>query len=168
MSTRFTLADIVAKAKAGYVLIPGATVSKMETTALPRQSTVKSLRSKGVVNLSTPLRKPQSSALEERFLALWRECGGPALMREVRFYPGRKWRFDFALVRPSLWLAVEIEGGCWSKGRHTRGSGFVKDAEKYLAAFSLGWAVVRLPAPLITRVNLLRIIQRINSPDPTK
>jgi very-short-patch-repair endonuclease len=53
----------------------------------------------------------------------------------------RDWRFDFAW--PDRMLAVEVEGGVWVSGRHTRGSGFVKDAEKYNAATVLGWRVLR-------------------------
>jgi very-short-patch-repair endonuclease len=65
----------------------------------------------------------------------------PAPEREYKFAPDRKWRFDFAW--PARMLAVEVEGGVYSGGRHTRGSGFVKDVEKYNAAAMLGWRVLR-------------------------
>ena len=61
--------------------------------------------------------------------------------REYRFAPPRRWRFDFAW--PDKKLAVEIEGGVWSKGRHTRGKGFINDCDKYNAAVLLGWRVLR-------------------------
>jgi len=61
--------------------------------------------------------------------------------REHKFHPTRKWRFDFAF--PEKMLAVEIEGGVWTGGRHTRGKGFVSDMEKYNAAAALGWTVMR-------------------------
>jgi very-short-patch-repair endonuclease len=65
----------------------------------------------------------------------------PAPKREFRFHPDRKWRFDFAW--PEKMVAVEVEGGTWSGGRHTTGLGFQKDCEKYNAATALGWRVFR-------------------------
>jgi hypothetical protein len=61
--------------------------------------------------------------------------------KEYRFYSKRKWRFDFCF--PSIKCAIEIEGGVWSNGRHTRGSGFIDDCEKYNMATALGWSVFR-------------------------
>lgn len=63
------------------------------------------------------------------------------VQREHRFHKERKWRFDFAI--PSAKLAVEIEGGTWSGGRHTRGSGYQADLEKYNTALAMGWKVFR-------------------------
>ncbi len=85
------------------------------------------------------------SELEETFagqlriLALASEL--PAPVRELAFAPPRRWRFDFAW--PELSLAVELEGGIWSGGRHARGRGIADDAEKYNAAALRGWTVLR-------------------------
>ncbi len=40
-------------------------------------------------------------------------------------------------------VAVEIEGGIWTGGRHTRGKGYQGDMEKYNAAQLYGWKVLR-------------------------
>ena len=60
---------------------------------------------------------------------------------ELQFFEGRKWRFDFALE--TLKVAIEIEGGAFTQGRHTRGAGFIADMEKYNKAAELGWVVLR-------------------------
>ena len=62
-------------------------------------------------------------------------------VEEFRFHPVRRWRFDFAI--PELKIAVEIEGGSWVQGRHTRGAGYQGDMEKYNQAVILGWKVLR-------------------------
>lgn len=54
---------------------------------------------------------------------------------------GRKWKFDFLL---SGRIVFEIEGGVWSRGRHTRGKGFLDDLEKYNTATMMGYHVFRV------------------------
>jgi very-short-patch-repair endonuclease len=54
---------------------------------------------------------------------------------------GREWRADyFVSIKETL---VEIEGSVWTQGRHTRGSGFLKDLEKYNTAAMLGYRLLR-------------------------
>lgn len=61
---------------------------------------------------------------------------------------------------------MEIEGGVWSMGRHTRGSGFVKDMEKYNAAASLGWRVFRFTPKQVRRLEHVPVIlEAIKSKD---
>jgi hypothetical protein len=70
-----------------------------------------------------------------------KELGIP-FMPEYKFHPNRRWRFDYVLDRPN-WTALEIEGAIWTRGRHTRGSGYAKDLEKYREAAALGYRVYR-------------------------
>ncbi len=65
----------------------------------------------------------------------------PAPIREYKFHPTRRWRIDFCW--PVEKLAVEIEGGCWIAGRHTRGTGFQKDMEKYNSLTLAGYSLLR-------------------------
>lgn len=65
----------------------------------------------------------------------------PTPEREVVFHPERKWRFDFGWLH--YWVALEIDGGAWTRGRHTRGKGFISDMEKINEAQLLGWTVLR-------------------------
>lgn len=61
-------------------------------------------------------------------------------IREYKWHPTRRWRSDFCFTDKVL---VEIEGGVWTRGRHTRGQGFINDCEKYNNAAALGWRVFR-------------------------
>ena len=64
----------------------------------------------------------------------------PRPVAEFQFHPARKWRADFAWVAEKV--ALEVDGGTWSGGRHTRGSGWLKDAEKRRAYAALGYLVI--------------------------
>ena len=70
---------------------------------------------------------------------------------EHRFHPERRWRFDFAIMNVETPLAVEIEGGTWANGRHTRGAGFKKDCVKYNHATMMGWRVLRFTTDQVNR-----------------
>ena len=59
---------------------------------------------------------------------------------EWKFHPTRKWRFDYA--RPDLKIAIEIDGGVFTGGRHSGGIGQVKDWEKLNEAAVMGWCVL--------------------------
>jgi hypothetical protein len=75
------------------------------------------------------------------FYAVLKDVGAPLPEAEFRFHPVRRWRFDYAW--PAHKLALEVEGGVWTGGRHTRGAGFVKDMEKYNEAAAAGWRLIR-------------------------
>jgi very-short-patch-repair endonuclease len=77
----------------------------------------------------------------EETLALHLRAAKIPFDREVMFWPGRRWRADFVL--PEHMIIVEVEGGVWSGGRHTRGSGFELDCVKYAHAAILGYRVMR-------------------------
>lgn len=105
-------------------------------------------------------RKPHvSSSLEGKFLGLWRLLaeGWPEPVVEYRFVLDehtqgrtryvtqtkrvRTWRFDFAW--PEQLVAVEMEGGVFTGGAHTRGRDYDADTQKYNASVALGWRVLR-------------------------
>jgi very-short-patch-repair endonuclease len=67
--------------------------------------------------------------------------GLPKPEREFRFDAVRRWRFDFAWLE--FGIAVEVDGGTLSRGRHVRPQGFEADAEKMNAATTAGWKVFR-------------------------
>ena len=104
------------------------------------------------------------SKLESQFLFLWRVAQGPLLEREFRFHPERKWRADFAHVASRT--LIEVEGGIFRRGagRHNRGAGYAKDAEKYLEAVLAGWTVIRLTEKQLDLDFIERIVAWLNTP----
>jgi very-short-patch-repair endonuclease len=104
-----------------------------------------------------------ASRLESRFLLLWRVAQGPALEREVKFHASRRWRADFAHTASQT--LIEIEGGIFlpGGGRHSRGAGYAKDAEKYLEAVLAGWTVIRLTERQLEIDFIERIVAWINT-----
>jgi len=95
----------------------------------------------------------------ERALATqitWSKLPNP--ITEHRFAPPRRWRFDLAW--PERMLALEIDGGSWSGGRHTTGKGFEADCEKYSEAAVLGWRVIRVTPRMVVDGRALGYIER--------
>jgi hypothetical protein len=80
----------------------------------------------------------------------------PEPTREYIFAKPRRWRFDFAW--PAQMVALEVEGGTWSGGRHTRGSGYAADCEKYNTATKLGWRVYRAVGDMVKNGQALELI----------
>jgi len=71
----------------------------------------------------------------------WSNFEMPAPQPEYRFHSCRKWRIDYAWS--DVKLAVELEGGVYSRGRHVRPKGFLGDIEKYNMLTELGWHLLR-------------------------
>jgi len=88
------------------------------------------------------------------FTLVCKETLNLEVVKEYRFHDTRKWRFDYAILGPYM-IAIEVEGGVWSGGRHTRGAGFLGDVEKYNAGTLLGWRIFRVtPDTLMTNKTL--------------
>ena len=88
-----------------------------------------------------PKRRNAEPSRVAQFLKLLASEGLPQPAREYRFDSTRRWRFDLAW--PAWNLACEIDGGIWTRGRHTRGAGWLKDTEKLNAAAVAGWRMLR-------------------------
>jgi hypothetical protein len=78
---------------------------------------------------------------------------------EYKFHPTRKWRFDYAF--PHAMVALEIEGGSWINGRHNRGTGFLRDMEKYNEAGLLGWRIFRVTPQQVKNGQAIVLLERI-------
>lgn len=79
--------------------------------------------------------------------------------QEFEFHPKRKWRADFHLVGKKI--LVEVEGGIWSGGRHTRGKGYIGDMEKYNAATMMGFQVIRFSTDQVKSGHAIQQIEKM-------
>ena len=85
------------------------------------------------------------------------QAGLPEPERQALLIPGRKFAFDLAW-RDHL-LACEVDGGLHSGGRHVRGAGAERDAEKYSLAAVHGYRVLRVSTAMVAdgrAVDLVR------------
>lgn len=78
---------------------------------------------------------------------------------EFKFCEDRKWRFDFVITGAKI--AIEIEGGAFTQGRHTRGVGFINDMEKYNHATLLGWRVLRFTPSQVLDGSAIKFILKV-------
>jgi len=62
---------------------------------------------------------------------------------------GRRWKFDYFL--PEYHLGIEINGGIWTRGRHTRGKGFQEDMMKKNHATMLRYRVLEFSTEDVER-----------------
>lgn len=83
---------------------------------------------------------------------------GPGVRLRLAVTNLKDWRFDFAW--PAQMLAVEVEGGIWVEGRHTRGKGFTEDCIKYNEAALMGWRVLRVVGEWVRSGEALALIER--------
>lgn len=79
---------------------------------------------------------------EYRFAALLTGGIGAGCRERLARAGLQDWRLDFAW--PDQRIALEVEGGVWTRGRHVRPAGFLGDVAKYNALTMLGWRLIRM------------------------
>lgn len=95
---------------------------------------------------------------ESIFFYLLKEAGLPQPEAEVRFDKIRKYRFDYAY--PNIKLAIEIEGGIYSRQSHGSITGILRDIEKYNLATMLGWRVLRIINDQYAKKGTINLIKK--------
>ena len=112
----------------------------------------------GSANKSRQRAKP--SQITDIFTVICKTDLKVECVKEYKFHPKRRWRFDYAI--PDHKIALEVEGGVWTGGRHIRAQGFLGDMEKYNTATLMGWRVFRTtPDDLLKMVTLNMVKQAI-------
>jgi very-short-patch-repair endonuclease len=81
---------------------------------------------------------------------------GYDVVKEYQFHDKRKWRFDYAILDKKI--AIEVEGGVWIQGRHTRPKGFLGDMEKYNTAAQMGWKLLRITPDKLMSLETFEMI----------
>ena len=79
--------------------------------------------------------------------------------QEYKFHPERKWRADFLITGTKI--LIEVEGGIWSGGRHTRGKGYIGDMEKYNSAVMMGFTVLRFSTEQVKAGVAIKQIEQL-------
>lgn len=79
--------------------------------------------------------------------------------QEYKFHPERKWRADFLITGTKI--LIEVEGGIWSGGRHTRGKGYIGDMEKYNFAAMMGFTVLRFSTEQVKAGVAIKQIEQL-------
>jgi hypothetical protein len=102
--------------------------------------------------------KERQAIVKKLFPELCEQSGLPRPVPEYRFAPPRRWKMDYCF--PQDMLAVECEGGVWTNGRHVRGSGFVKDMEKYNTAAAMGYRIIRVTPQQLGESETIDLIRR--------
>jgi hypothetical protein len=98
-------------------------------------------KKKPVIKLK-PKKKGKNSLINAKVLkALILEDFKMDCILEYKFHDTRKWRIDIFI--PDLKVAIELEGGVYTYGRHTRPKGFLADIEKYNKISILGLKLLR-------------------------
>jgi len=99
-----------------------------------------------------------SSRLEEQLDEQIKGAGiAEGMVRELRAIEGRRFRVDFCW--PDHSLAVEVQGGIWTRGRHSRPMGIVKDYEKFNLLTLGGWRILLLTSLDVQSGRGLEMIQ---------
>lgn len=90
-----------------------------------------------------------------------RQYGLPEPAPEYQFHKNRKWRIDWYFEHGNRRVALEVEGGVYTNGRHTRAAGFLKDMEKYNALSEAGIFLLRCTPDELMTTKIFELVKRV-------
>lgn len=114
----------------------------------------KSKKQKEIDKLAAQLKK-------EEFMRRCVEKGLPKPTPEFKFHKVRRWRIDFYFESENKKLALEVEGGVFTQGRHTRGKGFYNDMQKYNQFSVYGIYLIRVMPKELLKEETFDLIKSI-------
>lgn len=80
---------------------------------------------------------------------------------EYKFHSERQWRIDYYFEANGRKVALEVEGGVHTGGRHTNPKGFLNDIEKYNALAVAGIFLVRCTPDTLMNVSTFTTIKQV-------
>lgn len=86
---------------------------------------------------------------------------GITVVKEFMFHDTRKWRFDYAIPIHDgrhTKVAIEVDGGIWTGGRHIRPKGMLNDNEKFNAAAILGWRIIKVTPDALMNISTFEMV----------
>ena len=98
------------------------------------------------------------SDLEELLFQHIKLVGLPLPEREYRFAPPRRYRADFAY--PERKILVEVQGGIYTRGAHSRGTGLERDYEKINLAQLNGFMVFQFSRKMIESGEAITVLEK--------
>lgn len=118
-----------------------------------------------------PAKAKAAPVVPPLFRAALKAAGLPIPVAEYRFHPTRKWRWDYAWTTPVYGpynlgpmtypnLALEVQGGLFVNGRHSRGAALLKEHEKLNEAAVLGWRVLFTTPSRLCHPDTIDMIRR--------
>jgi len=99
------------------------------------------------------------SQLEDLFAFQLDACGLGGYVREAQIIPHRKYRYDF--YYPEANLCIEIQGGVWSNGAHSRPTGITRDYEKANLCVQHGFRLLQFDVKQVKSGDAVEFVRSI-------
>lgn len=107
---------------------------------------------------ATAPRLKSEQSPEDRLAWQLEAANAPTFDRQMRIHPERKFRADFWFSKARL--VVEVDGGGFINGRHSRGTGIERDAEKSALIAAMPARLMRVTPKQINNGSALEWILR--------
>lgn len=136
----------------------GAVVRTHIVMSEPHQEAKLSVSKEVKTGLPKLPRRARKLLAPQKLLLMIESAGLPAPVLEHQFTPERKFRFD--MCWPARMVALEIDGGTWTGGRHVSGLGYERDCVKINLATAQGWRVFRVTTRQAENSYAIELLRR--------
>lgn len=100
----------------------------------------------------------KEAAARRLFQTLCEQQGLPRPETEYQFLKTRRFRFDYAWIKERV--ALEVVGGVWVRGGHSRGKIQLRDMERRNLAQLAGWKVLEVPPAALFQSDTLDMLRQ--------